>query len=251
MSPDCGQRDRGFHSRILILDKRAAMPWITIPTEAVDRIIKSVGPKVTLLRPNADVVGPPDPNKDLSYRLHQSLRWYYVARERRSDAGKKLQVRRLVAISKAALKLRSLLKSDENSEWLNSIDFEVLRHGVEISIPIAQREVYELEMKIKYGDDYDTEYLEGRDLRDLMRTRSPFEWLVGTYLADDYRVCFGKDPTLSRTTDGTLGGPFIRFVEGVLAEFDVTNGSSPYGREAIAKALIDARKGRYRRPASA
>jgi hypothetical protein len=64
------------------------MPLVNIPTEAVDRIVRSVGPRVALIRTNDDVVGPPDPNKDLSYRLHQSLRWYYLARERRSDADK-------------------------------------------------------------------------------------------------------------------------------------------------------------------
>jgi hypothetical protein len=98
------------------------MPWIDIPTEAVDRIVRAVGPKVTLVRANVDVIGPPDPNKDLSYRLHQSLRWYYVARERRSDADKKLQVRRLVSISKAGSKLRNLLKPDQDWEWLKNLN---------------------------------------------------------------------------------------------------------------------------------
>src|SRR5258707_11160919 len=228
------------------------MPRLNISTEAVDRIVKSIGPRVALTQTNDDFVGPPDPNKDLSYRLHQSLRWYYLARERRSDADKKLQVRKLGAILKAGSKLRDLLKSDQGWDWLDEFEFEVLAHGLEISLPKARSEIHDLEMKIEWGDDWpsDSDFGDSRDLRDLIRKRSPFEWLAGTYLADDYRICFGKDPTLQRATDGRLGGPFIRFVEQVLAEFDVKNGSRRFGREAIAKALTHARKGRYRRSAA-
>jgi hypothetical protein len=225
------------------------MPWVNIPTAAVDRIVRSVGPRVALIRTNGDVVGPRDPNKDLSYRLHQSLRWYYSARERRSDADKKLQVRRLGAILKAGSKLRDLLKSDQGWDWLKEFEFEALAYELEHSLSKARSLIHPLEMKIKFGDDFDTDYLDGRDLRDLIRKRSPFEWLAGAYLADDYRNCFGKEPTLQRGTDGRLDGPYIRFVEQVLVEFDVKNGGRPFGREAIAKALTNVRKGRYRIPA--
>jgi hypothetical protein len=103
------------------------MPWVDIPAEAVDRVVRSVGPRVALIQTNDDVVGPPDPNKDLSYRLHQSLRWYYLARERRSDADKKLQVRRLVAILKVGSKLRNLLKPDQDWEWFKEFEFGSFR----------------------------------------------------------------------------------------------------------------------------
>jgi|ERR1035437_805587 hypothetical protein len=223
------------------------MPRIAIPTEAVGRIVKSVGPNVTLVQINDYVVGPPDPNKDLSYRLHQSLRWYYLAREGRSDADKKLQVRKLLGILKTGSKLLDLLKSPQSWDWLKEFEFERVAYELEHALPTARSLIHELELKIKYGDDYATEYLAGRDsLRDLIRKRSPFEWLVGAYLADDYRICFGREPTLQRGTDGQLGGPYIRFVEQVLVEFDVKNGRRPFGREAIAKALTNVRKGRYR-----
>jgi hypothetical protein len=163
------------------------------------------------------------------------------ARERRSDADKKLQVRQLGAILKAGSKLRDLLKSDQGWDWLKEFEFEVLADGLDISLPKARGVIHDLEMKIEWGDDWSSNFGASRDLRDLIRKRSPFEWLAGTYLADDYRVCFGKEPTLQRATDGGLDGPFIRFVEQVLAEFDVKNGSRRFGREAIAKAL----KGRY------
>jgi hypothetical protein len=220
------------------------MPSTEIPTEAIDRIVESVGPAVAMVRVNDSVVGPPDPNKDLGCRLHQSLRWYYVARERRSDADKKLQVRRLTAIVKTGSKLRNLLKPDQEWEWLKDFEFEIVPDQIGYLLSAAERVIYELEMKIEWGDDYETEWFEGKDLRDRIRMRSPFEWLAGTYLADDYRVCFGKEPTLNRATDGKLRGPFIQFVEQVLIEFDVKNGRHRYGREAIANALIDARKGR-------
>jgi hypothetical protein len=130
---------------------------------------------------------------------------------------------------------------------VEEFEFKILPDEIGYMLRKADSVISELEMKIKYGDDYDTEYLEGRDLRDLIRRRSPFQWLAGAYLADDYRVCFGREPTLNRATDGTLRGPFIRFVEHVLDEFDAKNGSRRYSREAIADALTDVRKGRYRR----
>ena len=224
------------------------MPWINIPTEAVNRIVTTVGLPLMPTRANDRVA--PNPNKDLGYRLHQSLRWYYVARERRSDADKRLQVRRLVAISKTGSKLRELLKPDRDWEWLKQFEFEILPDEIGNMLGRAESAIRDLELKIEYGDDYGTTYLEGRDLRDLMRKRSPFEWLAGTYLADDYRDCFGKDPTFQRDTTGELDGPYIRFVEQVLIEFDVRNGNRRFGREAIAKALVDARNGRYRRSPS-
>jgi len=151
-----------------------------------------------------------------------------------------------VAISKAGSKLRNLLKPDQDWEWLKEFEFEMLPDEIGNMLTKADFIISELEMKIKWGDDYATEWLEGKDLRDLIRTRSPFEWLAGTYLADDYRVCFGRSPTLQRTTDGGLDSPYIRFVEGVLVEFDVKNGSRPFSREAIAKAVTRARNGRRR-----
>ena len=225
------------------------MPLVNIPAEAVDRIVRSVGPRVALVPTNGDDVGPPDPNKDLSCRLHQSLMWYYLARERRSDADKKFQVRRLVAILKAGSKLRNLLKPDQDWEWLKKFEFEMLPDEIGNMLQKAEFIISELETKIEFGDDFYTDYLDGRDLRDLIRKRSPFEWLAGAYLADDYRICFGKEPTLQRGTNGRLDGPYIRFVEQVLVEFDVKNGGRTFGREAIAKALTNVRKGRYRNPA--
>jgi hypothetical protein len=230
------------------------MSWTKIPTDAIDRIVRSVEPTVMLVRTNGNVVGPPDPNKDLSYRLHQSLMWYYVARERRSDAKKKREVRSLAAISQTASKLLNLLKPDQGWGWLNTHEFEVLTHALEISLPAAKSKIYDLEMKIQHGDDFGTEYdsTGGRDLRDLIRKRSPFEWLAGAYLADDYRVCFGKEPTLQRGTEGQLGGPYVQFVEQVLVEFGVKKGPGrPFGREAIAKALTNVRKGGYTKEVAA
>ncbi len=226
------------------------MPWLDISTEAIDRIVKSVGPRVALVQSNDDIVGPPDPNKDLGRRLHRSLHHYYVAKERRSDADKKLQVRRLVSISKAGSKLRNLLKPDQEWDWLKKFEFEHIPGELEMMLSAAERIIDDLEMKIEWGDDYATEYLDGRDLRDLMRKRSPFEWLAGAHLAEDYRVCFRREPTLQRAINGELDGPYIRFVEQVLVEFDVKNGRRAFGREAIAKAFINARKGRHRRSAT-
>jgi hypothetical protein len=128
------------------------MPRIAIPIEAVGRIAKSVGSKVTLLQTNDYVVGPPDPNKDLSYRLHRSLRGYYLAREGRSDADKKLQVRKLLGILKTGSKLRDLLKSPQSWDWLKEFEFEALAFELEHALPAARSLIDELELKIKSDD---------------------------------------------------------------------------------------------------
>lgn len=220
------------------------MPRKAIPTEAVDRIAKSVGPQVALIEAEYLDFGPPDLSKDLSYRLHQSMGWYYLAQERRSDASKRSQVRRLVAISKTGKKLRNLLALDHDWEPLRW-HFDVVSGEVEQLLVYLNIEVNRLEAEIELGDDWNTD-LKSRERRDLIRSRSPFEWLAGEYLADDYRVCFGREPALRRGTDGGLDGPYVRFVERVLIEFDVKNGNQPFSREAIAKAVTKARKGQGR-----
>jgi len=150
----------------------------------------------------------------------------------------------LAAIVKAGSKLRKLLKSDRDWEWLKEFQFEVLTDDLDVAIPLAERAIYDLELKIEWGEDFLT------DARDAIRKRSAFEWLAGAYLAQDYRICFGTEPTLQRNTHGQLSGPYILFVEQVLLEFRVRNGPRPFSREAIAKALTDVRKGKYRRAAS-
>jgi hypothetical protein len=51
-----------------------------------------------------------------------------------------------------------------------------------------------------------------KELKPKFLMRSPFEWLAGTYLADDFWDFYGTKPTLQRGADGKIiRGPFIRF----------------------------------------
>ena len=210
-----------------------------ISADAVDRIVRSV--RLTTV-PRSRKGRPPNPNTDLHFRLHRSLEMYRKAGRLHSDADKKLQIRELSAICKTASKLSGLLAPKRDWDSL-SFEIEVVQHGLENLVSRVEWEIRELEMKVMFGDDW-TRSVRATEERDLIRTRSPFEWLVGTYLAEDFRVCFGKEPGFSRAPDGALGGPFIRFVASVLAEFDVKKGKRPYSLESIAKVL---QKGRPRR----
>src|SRR5258705_2730326 len=125
------------------------MPKTAIPTEAVDRIVRAVGPRVTLVP-----AGLLDPSTVLSYRLDNSMRQYRLARKGHSDADKKLQVRQLGSILKAGSKLRALLKSPQGWDWLKEFEFEALDFELDYSLTKARWLIDELENKLKYGDDY-------------------------------------------------------------------------------------------------
>jgi hypothetical protein len=76
---------------------------------------------------------------------------------------------------------------------------------------------------------------------------SAFENLVGRMLRSTFEQHFKIEAKVERPPDRTAVdrpacGPFIDFAEQCLTEFGITkNGSDPYSRESIAKALSDAR----------
>jgi hypothetical protein len=61
---------------------------------------------------------------------------------------------------------------------------------------------------------------------------SPLQWLTGALLPAVYSKHFRREAKISRSLDGTLGGPYIRFARQVLAEAEI--GCSD---ETIASAL--------------
>jgi hypothetical protein len=187
-------------------------------------------------------------DSDLGARLRKNILYYYGAIQRRSDKKKRDHIRRLKAISKAADRLEELLKPDDHWEWSQKSDLDYLRGQISDLKGTLRWEIDDLKFKIEWGDDANDMLLgESRDLTDASRTRSPFEWLVGEYLAETFREWFGEEPTLSRPSDGKLDSKYLRFAEQVLIEFGVTKNGRPYEKESIARALSDVRNSRTRR----
>jgi hypothetical protein len=216
-----------------------------IPETAYDRILKAVGPKVVLLKQDPD--SPPDPNKVLTYRIPRDISYYYAAVESRSAKTKAEQLRALELLSESAAELKERLElvDDQWEDWENQNNIYEL--GQLLSRVKSRSEV--LKWETEWGpNSRSSEMVKWRALNTVLRTRSPFEWLAGTCLPETYTNCFGEKPTLARrSSDNKLDSPFIRFVEQVLIEFKITNSGRPCGREAIARALTDARKNRFRR----
>ncbi len=191
----------------------------------------------------------PDPDPDLGARLRKNILYYYGAVQRRSDKKKRDRIRRLKEISKVAGRLEVLLKRDDEWEWTQDFENEEILWRIPELQRRVESEIDDLKTKIEWGDDANDMLLgESRDLTDTLRTHSPFEWLVGEYLPETFRKCFGEEPTLNRRpSDGKLHGKYIRFAEQVLIEFGITRNGRPYGLESIAKAFSDMRGGRIRR----
>src|SRR5882724_3768331 len=225
----------------------------SVSPEGVKRILRSVGPKFLPLETYPLHKYPrhpyPNPNSkrsiDLAERLDASINTYYAAIESRGNKDMKARIKYEEAVVKTAGKLRDLLLKDDplptayakaNAQLI--CDIEAL---LEINVS-----------RIRDGKEWlDNPVFVGaalwKDLKPKFLTRSPFEWLAGSYLPDDFWEFYGKKATLQRGQDGRLiRGPFIRFVEQVLVEFEITNSGAPFSAEAIAKALTDARTGRFR-----
>jgi len=161
-----------------------------LSSDAVERILRAVGPKIKPIQissPNE----PPVLDLDLLYSLHESIEYYYGAVQRRSDKKKLDRIRRLKAISKAAGRLEDLLKPDDDWEWAQDSEHEFLLGRISDLRSKVESEIDDLKHKIEWGDDADDIGMgKSRDLTDALRTRSPFEWLVGSYLPETFRKCF-------------------------------------------------------------
>jgi hypothetical protein len=187
---------------------------------------------------------------DLGALLRENVLNYYGAVQRRSDRKKRDRIRRLREVSKVASRLQVLLKPDSDWEWTQDSENEFLVGQIDLLKTNAQRELDDLKLKLEWGDDAnDMPFGESLDLTDALRTRSPFDWLVGEYLPQTFKKFFGEEPTLNRrSSDGKLHSKYLRFAEQVLIEFGITkNNGQPYELESIAKAFSLARGGRTRR----
>jgi hypothetical protein len=182
--------------------------------------------------------------------LHNAIVYYSSTFQRQRDKKNLGRIRRLRKIAKAAGRLAELLDPVDDRKWMKAyFGNETLFSGI-LGLPArAIHEVGILENKMLWGDDGERiGRIESRDRAVTLRTRSPFEWLVGSYLPETFRICFRKERRLRRrTSDGKLYGPYVQFAEQVLIEFGITKNGRPYGREAIAKAFSDVKHGRIRR----
>jgi hypothetical protein len=60
-----------------------------------------------------------------------------------------------------------------------------------------------------------------RTKAELGMSGSPVQWLTGALLPDVYLQHFGKEAGISRSPDGILGGPYVRFAHQVLVEMKI------------------------------
>jgi hypothetical protein len=227
------------------------MARIFASPEGINRILRAVGSKFTPLHtyplnrypeypyPTANS----DRSIDLAALLDASVNNYHAAVDSRGHKELKAVIRNLEAVSKAARSLRKLLHEEKHlpTKLANGqliIDIERL---LETNVSKIA------DLKEWMEDPQYVGVARWKELKLQFLMRSPFEWLAGTYLANDFWGFYGDKPTLQRGTDGKIKkGPFIRFVHQVLVEFKITNSGVPFSDEAIARALTDARKGRFR-----
>jgi hypothetical protein len=135
---------------------------------------------------------------------------------------------------------------ERNSYWEN----EYLLHEIGNLIGRLEGTLGDLNSELLWGPDFDLAMRLGASpwaLANRFKERSPFEWLVGNWLPEIYAHYFGIRAGLQRRRDGKLDGPFIRFAEKALVELRIMHRGRPYTREAIARALTDARANRVRR----
>jgi hypothetical protein len=191
----------------------------------------------------------PELDSDLAGCLQKNILFYYGAVQRRSDRKRRDRIRRLRAASKATDRLLELLKPDDVWAGMQDSGRNVLLLCLPPFRDRIASEISEIQRIVRWGVDVDDVGMaESLEITETLRRRSPFEWLVGEYLAETYERFSGERAGLSRRpSDGTLDGKYIRFVERVLIEFEITNKGRPYGRETIAKALGSVKKGRIRR----
>lgn len=189
---------------------------------AVDRVVAEVGAKYV----HADFY-----RAGLLRCLNLCSEWYREAVAHSSNKPEIERTRRLALIRKTAKRLEQLLGRPETlwhhprtkklaptipgvtlKTLLNMVDGELVPPAPHIK---------------SYFDSF--------------KQRSPFESLVGNFLADAFELTFQRNTSLSQN------GPFVRFAEAVLAELKITNHGKPYSRASIAKALKNQRMGVLRR----
>ena len=175
---------------------------------ALDRVINAVGKTPTK----------PDRNM-LRNDLLVCYGRYSIASGPGQSGFVKRQTDRLTSMRKHARKLAELLKADEADLGIISRVWPI---NSERPAQLFTQLVFLVEiidaMKGMQGKPGDIVL---RTKRHLGMSGSALQWLVNTLLPTVYREHFGKDAGISRNENGTLGGPYLRFVRQVLAELKI------------------------------
>ena len=201
-------------------------PWCNMNIGSIDRILAAVGE--SFVPPTLD-------QRALRYHLGWCATSYLTRTQLRAPALNK-QRRQFGAITKTGKRLKQLLS---DADVWRSISGEVPedhacpQRAVEDVVRAAERSMPGLTARNE------------RPIEDFNRC-SPFEWLAGERLPRLYLQYFAQKAGISRI-DGRVDGPYVRFVEQVLIEFNIMWRGRPYAPEAIAGALTYARSGRTRR----
>jgi hypothetical protein len=203
---------------------------VAVNEESVDRIFVAVGDQFSL----SELENNEKFHRFRRWLMLRHLRWcaYWYDEAAASSSSGKDQIRRLERIAATAKRLSQALNevqisTDGIRTAIGQLDGDVNHRLAELGQP-------------KDGGPYDA-------LRNSYRRRSPFEWFVGQHLPLVYRHMFCQQAGISRGANKEPSGPYIRFVQSVLAELGIANRGKQYSCEAIARALSGARAGRARR----
>jgi hypothetical protein len=185
------------------LDADIAKVWLDDP--AVDRIIATVGEKRAM----------PD-RGTLRHDLLSCYGLYSIASGPGQSGFVKRQIDRLNSIRKNASKVIERLKADD-------ADLGIVRYCWPITPDRPAHLLPQMTFLVEMIDAMTG--MQGRpgDLAERTKaklgvTGSALQWLTGTLLPDVYLKHFREKARISRSSDGTLGGPYVRFARQVLAE---------------------------------
>ena len=181
---------------------------VLLDDPALDRIIAAVDE--TLAVPDRDTL-----RQDLLICYGQ----YSIASGPGQSGFVKRQSNRLNSIQTHASKLVELLKADD-------ADLGIIRSVWPIT---PERPAHLLPQMIFLVETIDAMTgMQGRpgDLAERTKAKQgmsggPLQWLTGELLPAVYSKHFGTKAGRSRSPDGTLGGPYIRFAHQVLAELKI------------------------------
>jgi hypothetical protein len=184
-------------------DTDRAKAWLDDPT--LDRIIAAVGE--TLATPDRDAL-----RQDLLICYGR----YSIAFGPGQSGFVKRQRDRLNSIRKHASKLVELLKADDADCGIVRMAWPITpEYPAHPLIFLVERIDAMRGMQGRPGD-----LAKGTKAK-LAMSGSALQWLTGVLLPAVYLQHFCKEAGISRSPDGTLGGPYIRFAHQVLAEAEI------------------------------
>ncbi len=203
-----------------------------ISEASLDRIVAAVGAKLIAI--NFD-------KNALQGCLELALRRYSDAVRYKSKRQDNLEIRHFEKIRKTAKRLELLIGPVDIRQWGKMLPGPPPPEYVPpFDSPVARFTTTELvaaiDLKLKSLSERDELYAK------TFRKYNPFDWMIGVYLADVYKLNFRRPPTIA------LNGPFVRFAEAVLSECKITKSNGRYYKRAsILKSLRTVRAGQVRR----